>query len=495
MARGNRGPKAKPARIPLSDLFEAVLTDVIDVGSLSYSEWMARFPSRPFPPPTIKTMDGREYRVTQPGIEAAHQITDRLFEEKPAYIHQVSEGELEKMSFRAIGSALAGAKDFIPEITDEASFDHAAFYAALESKHRSGIDEQVEEAIVDLDRHIPCELFDPDSAVQTFSIGPVTFRPRRDWIRWFVVDDDVRALVEAVQDRAIEAAQLRADAYDESADRTAHMAWRIVDFLRGWGWMATVHVEKHEPIQSHLKGSVLVRLAMDALGCRFLAADAVLFAAAGRQHLYHEQRLASRSDGVLFWGSSSQMAGIGAREGVLQGLIERERSFLDAAGVILTRYQQSRQSGTAPNLVERWANALHWFGEARRQTSDFMAVVNYGVAADILTGAGGLARKIVDFTSIALKQSPQVAVFSTHSIDDVVEQVYVNGRHKFAHGEVGGLFETRTVTRDLGDTLLQTLFDRVTPALAAVITTRPIMLEQTKRRDYAAFTAFLKGWP
>jgi hypothetical protein len=69
-----------------------------------------------------------------------------------------------------------------------------------------------------------------------------------------------------------------------------------------------------------------------------------------------------------------------------------EQAVRDAAGCILQPTVDGRRSGQALHLVERWANALYWVGEARREASDFMAVVDYGCAADGLSGAGGPPR-------------------------------------------------------------------------------------------------------
>jgi hypothetical protein len=166
----------------------------------------------------------------------------------------------------------------------------------------------------------------------------------------------------------------------------------VLRTLRHYSWVATIRMEGHEHARSHFKVSVVVGLAIDAIGLRFQVEDARRFTKAGRQHLFAEDRFATTLDGRILRGSSVQMPGLGGRPGALAAKMAGEQSFLDAAGCILQHYVDGRRSGHALHLVERWANALYWVGEARREASDFMAVVDYGCAADGLSGAGGPPR-------------------------------------------------------------------------------------------------------
>lgn len=169
-----------------------------------------------------------------------------------------------------------------------------------------------------------------------------------------------------------------------------------------------------------------------------------------------------------------------------------ERPFLDAAGVILEAYVRGRQTGRAPHLIERWANALYWVGEARREESDFMAVVNYGCAADGLSGAGGDAAVMTEFAKVALNPKGEPTLPGEISVEDAVTTVYREGRNKLAHGEMPGLFEDLTRLRTIGDQLLVYLFDACTFALAAALKDKPDFFKVDERAAYKAFMAFLR---
>jgi hypothetical protein len=248
----------------------------------------------------------------------------------------------------------------------------------------------------------------------------------------------------------------------------------------------------HELRQSHDKALIITGLVIDAIGLRFQMEDARRFTKAGRQHLYSEKRLATSPEGALLGGSSVQMPGLGAEPGALAAKMAAERPFLDAASKVLDVYVKGRQTGRAPHLVERWANALYWVGEARREASDFMAVVNYGCAADGLSGAGGDATAMTDFAEAALNPKGQPTPPRSLSIADAVTTVYREGRNKLGHGEMPGLLEDLSKPRAIGDELLVNLFDRVTFKLAEVITDRPQILTIDEKNAYRAFKARLR---
>ena len=102
-----------------------------------------------------------------------------------------------------------------------------------------------------------------------------------------------------------------------------------------------------------------------------------------------------------------------------------------------------------------------------------MAVVDYGCAADGLSGAKGKANAITAFAEAALNPRGDPTPSGMLSIAKAVMRVYREGRNKLAHGEATGLFEDLTETRAIGDALLVNLFDPVTFELADIVDTRP----------------------
>jgi hypothetical protein len=328
--------------------------------------------------------------------------------------------------------------------------------------------------------------------VPAFTIGPVEFRPRAEWIDRFVTNATERTHILRVETGELHIDDLRRMALETGSARSLFNAWNVLSCLRGFAWVTTIRMSGHELGQSHHKASTIVGLAIDAIGLRFQVDDARRFTKAGRQHLFAEDRLATAINGSFLSGASVQMPGLSSKPGALSAKIAAERPFLEAAGRILAAYVQGRQTGRAPHLVERWANALYWVGEARREASDFMAVVNYGCAADGLSRAGGNATVMTKFAKAALNPNGEPAPTGSLSIADAVTRVYCEGRNKLAHGETSGLLEDLSEIRAIGDALLVNLFDVVTVELANIVENRKVILSLPEEHAYRSFQERLR---
>ena len=173
--------------------------------------------------------------------------------------------------------------------------------------------------------------------------------------------------------------------------------------------------------------------------------------------------------------------------------MQAEQTFLDAAGVLLNEYLVSRNSGKGLHFVERWANALYWFGEARREASDFMAVVDYGCAADGISAAGGSVNPMIAFAVAALESPVKSPANVGLTVSDAVRRLYADGRNKIAHGEVSGLLEDHSDTRMIGDNLVAALLNEVTPVIAGLFAVNDRMLEVGEAHAYRALKDKLKA--
>ncbi len=489
MTRANKlsGGK-KPSEDPTETLLEAIVDDVIRTATMPFKDWLALSQS-PFVPLAIPVEAGGKYRVTQAGVDAAHKLSQQTWRVREDLRQTLTRAEFDRVSFTAIGETVRNSPAHLPEGVEdpENTTVDDAFFAALASNYRANLDRLADRTRPDVDRHIPCHLFHGDQNVPAFSVGPVEFRPRADWIDRFVTNPLEHAHMMKVETRTLTLDDLRKQALAPGCARDVLNAWEVLSALRGFEWMATIRMVGHALDQSHRKASIIVGLAIDAIGLRFQVEDARRFVKAGRQHLFAEDRLATSTTGAFIRGSSVQMPGLGSAPGALAAKIAAERPFLDAAGRVLDVYVQGRQKGRAPYLVERWANALYWVGEARREASDFMAVVNYGCAADGLSGAGGEAKAMTEFTEAALNPKGEPTPAGILSIEDAVTTVYREGRNKLAHGEVPGLFEDLAETRAIGDALLMNLFDVVTLELAEVIANGSPILKVGEKHAYRGF--------
>lgn len=399
--RGERSQRAGAVpRVTIGGLLEIILDDIMAAGALSHDEWHRSW-SDPFTPMAIPTADGRHYPCTQTGADAAHRLTAAAWSDRPDLRQGLTRKAFDLASFRAIGQTISESASRLPESGTGHGELGDDFYAALAGDYRANLDAVSGRVRVDLDRHIACSLFHRDQVVPSFDVGPVAFRPRADWVARYV-EPPVLDWVDRVDRGDLTRKELRRRIREESDDAGELDALEILDALGPHAWVATVRIEQHETARSHEKALIIVGLAVDAIGLRFALEDARSFATAGRRDPVNEARLATTMSGAFVRGWSHSRRGIGGRPGALAAKMSAERPFLDAAGVLLGAYLRGRGSGTGVHFVERWANALYWFGEARREASDFMAVVDYGCAADGLSGAGGKVGSMAEFAEAAL---------------------------------------------------------------------------------------------
>ena len=491
LARGNKLGGSRPAVEKPEVLLQRIIEAILEAKALSFDSWLALSPN-PIVPLTIPVSGGGQYHVTQAGVDAAHALTDQVWKARVDFRQTIARKSFDRLSFTAIGDTVANSPAQL-DTSEEPSSEQ--FYAAVAADFSAKLDALVNRARSDLDRHIPCHLFDLNQGVAGFSVGPVEFRPRADWLTRYVTNPVQLGHVQNVESKSVPYEDLQRQALSQCADRDIREAWHILSALRNFTWVATLRVSSHELDQSHRKASVIVGLAIDAVGMRFHVDDARKFTRMGRQHLYSEERLTSTHDGRFLTGSSIQMPGLGAKQGAITTKMAAERSFLDSAGEVFATYLAGRQTGSAPHLVERWMNALYWFGEARREDSDFMAVVDYGCAVDGLLGAGGASAKMVDLAEAALNPKGNPTPSGAISVADAVNRLYVEGRNKLAHGEIAGLFEDLSELRAIGDDLLAKLFDVITIELADFIRNKPHYLTVSEEHAFRALKARLKQRP
>ena len=231
MSRESRIGRHRQAGELDEKLLETIVEDVIKAASMAHDDWWALSQS-PLVPLAIPISAGREYRVTQAGAEAAHKLTAKNWEEREKYRQTISREAFDRLSFRAIGKAIQNAHARLLEETGDAEGSDEvdrAFYKELAADFRKTLDRLGEEARTDVDQHIPCTLFHEDQMVPAFSVGPVEFRPRADWMDCFVKDAEARNIVDRVERGELTIDDVRRRAV-ESESRFA---------ARQWPWDAT----------------------------------------------------------------------------------------------------------------------------------------------------------------------------------------------------------------------------------------------------------------
>jgi hypothetical protein len=105
-----------------------------------------------------------------------------------------------------------------------------------------------------------------------------------------------------------------------------------------------------------------------------------------------------------------------------------------------------------PDLSDRWTNAVHWYGRACSDEADFVALVKFAIALDILSGGleePGIRELAARLLSIPLGR--QVLGDGT-TLKQLVGRIY-RYRSEIAHGSILALDETLRAQRAQAETL------------------------------------------
>lgn len=89
-----------------------------------------------------------------------------------------------------------------------------------------------------------------------------------------------------------------------------------------------------------------------------------------------------------------------------------------------------------PNLANRWATALDWYGEGCRESSDAIAVAKLGTCLDVLCCGGkkpGILKMVVHLTDTP-ETTEVVSGIRPRTLKQLVEDIYEHGRSQILHG-------------------------------------------------------------
>lgn len=125
---------------------------------------------------------------------------------------------------------------------------------------------------------------------------------------------------------------------------------------------------------------------------------------------------------------------LGGRPGAQVALLHDTRKLRAAVGEALVAFIEVQSTRSATALKQRWVEAMYWFGQSRREKSDFIALVKLGIALDVLA-KGSKARGICDMACAVLGiQATDAITTDNVTLKDFVKKLYNDGRSRISHG-------------------------------------------------------------
>ncbi|MBI0539128.1 hypothetical protein D9599_26680 [Roseomonas sp. KE2513] len=249
-----------------------------------------------------------------------------------------------------------------------------------------------------------------------FSIGPVRFIRREDWLgaitarrgkesswmpgvrvlwagrrlkggSWLAgIRASVRAFAKApVHPSAWAHAFTAARRHSEPKD-TFH-ARTIARQIRTDQWIACVEVDGFEREESRRRGLLATRVALDTIRLVLDGTHRRLVSTAADSVVpFSVERLSQVAGEDLAHGWRINRPGVSGAPGLAQSIVDASRPVFDAAGICLAASATLSPIHPCPKLAEKWFNAAHWFGRACLADVDFVAVVMLVIALDVLCG-------------------------------------------------------------------------------------------------------------
>jgi hypothetical protein len=302
---------------------------------------------------------------------------------------------------------------------------------------RAGVDSAIEKLHTEYTHYFPAWTFGLEAS-QPFSVGGVNFQTREAWLDAISFPDDVtppfKPNTKLEYDwklRVHSALQQPAEGHTlNSLERD------VFNFIRDCPSVLTVTVVGSELGLSKQHARFVCRTALDSL--------ALLFNGGGQhaQIALHDEplppihliRMISTNGKLWLPSTSNKLRGWTADDHSRNTIPETEKVLLNAYSKIIDTLLKPT-AHPAPNLANRWATALTWYGDGCRERSDAVALAKIACSLDILANGGKyreILNMLVNLTGIAPNS---IVIRQTQTtMEKLVKRVYDEGRSRILHG-------------------------------------------------------------
>ncbi|HHV48855.1 MAG TPA: hypothetical protein GXX56_07790 [Rhodocyclaceae bacterium] len=272
-----------------------------------------------------------------------------------------------------------------------------------------------------------------------FSLGPVTFLNRTDWIDSVDFPQKGKDHYLNLPEKNHRWKDILKDALQKPNDGSPidGLANAVYGAIAECPALVKVSVRGYELEFSRKLARLIGKTALDAISLGFGAPECFL------QQALQDERLpptGSRSlvetQGFLWLPGHFLGSRIPSQPHprVMQALVDME-GILPAFAAILDGLVDP-SNHPHPKLANRWATALDWFGEGNREQSDAIALAKLGTCLDVLCCGGkypGIRDMVVHLTGTARK-TQVIPGRRPRTLEELVRGIYEHGRSKILHG-------------------------------------------------------------
>jgi len=429
------------------ELIQRAIEGVREIQKKTPDELKQWLTSRPLIPPTIPSGQGF-YFITAEGLAALHDLGRTWHQNDPANQKVLTREVAGQTAVEAFGDLMAAAKTF-PGDSD------------VKTELLRILKERIHNRIRPEHFYFPAHVFEQED-VASFDVGPVSFYRRNDWLDAVEqIAQTPPAWKQEVLARWSRRPKLRERAVGWFKRRilkqpVGHgVADDVTKTIGACRWVITVPVEGRERHRAAECATVAATVALDSLGLTLEPQITKSFRGPGDELEVRMTRTFSQFEGASAFNStvSVNLPNIGGRPGAQANLLSATRKLRTAVGNTLKAFVSVTPACTAPMLRHRWVEAMYWFGQARRERVEFIALVKYGICLDVLA-KGTQFKGILKLCSEALGKTEADAMTSDgRALSTLVKRLYDEGRSQIAHGGRPVIMQELPIELHLADSL------------------------------------------
>lgn len=292
-----------------------------------------------------------------------------------------------------------------------------------------------------------------------FKIGPVTIQSKYDWLNSIDFPEHVKKnFAHSPEANKIWKENLIESLKNpHSKTAIAPLAAPIYSAIERCPALVSVTIDGYESEMSHKLASIIAKTTLDSLSLLLPSPDYFFQQTLRNERLppIDDSKMSSR-DGIFIalpgYSIGKQLPLISPTKA--KEALSQNPHYIEAIEKILLSMSAPNQSAH-PELSNRWATALDWYGEGCRETSDAIAVAKLASSLDVLSCVGVFGG-ILSMTSHLLKIPENHVVFKGEqdiTLKIAIDRIYTSGRSQILHGSQYNRLKSFSETRKFAETI------------------------------------------
>lgn len=394
--------------------------------------------------PQFTDKGGKRLLTTTTAIEAIAKFGERWRKERKDRISQITCQTARHWATSAFCTTLC-ADDLTTGWTSGAVRERCAEIV-------NALDQKLKDRQNPRDHYFPCTIFPIPSALGSFSIGAVSFYPRDEWLDH--IEEAATTENNGFGSEVIR--NIRRGPRSDPSGATNEVAAGAIKYIGESTWVAGIRLQGSDTERSIEMAHGAARLAIDSIGLLFRKSVWEEMRGPGNESHYRLFGCITQTDnGSLTAPRLFEMSlgnGFWAEKEFAEKTVEYRNIVGRAISAVLDISPDDKFS-----LRQRWCDALFWFGEARRSSVEFMALVHYGVALDVLAG-NGKSKGICELVSSLSGTSPESKPYYNYpkmTLKKSIDIIYGECRSQWTHGGQGALLRDLPISPYTVDVLVR----------------------------------------